>query len=354
MKTRRHFLWDITAGSIGMGVLPLLRPRTAGAIPAWAPGSDVSFTAGSDRRQNIIDVLKPFEDELSTAIQGKRVILKPNNVWHGNPLCATHPDALRGALDVLSEMTDRKITIAESTASPNGTMYTFEEYGYFPLKREYNVDLADLNQGTWSGRWIIDNMSHPQEIKIIDDFLDPDNFIISITRFKTHDSVVATLAYKNMILASPVNFAKTHPQYIRNQQEKAKMHSGGPVGINWNMFQIAPDVRPEFCVLDGFVGMEGNGPNGGTPVEHGVALASNDVVAIDRVAIELMGINHEDVGYLQWCSSAGIGEYDLNRITIIGPDLHPYIVTYKLHDNIERQLQWIRGYDSSRRRRRRN
>jgi len=60
-----------------------------------------------------------------------------------------------------------------------------------------------------------------------------------------------------------------------------------------------------------------------------------------------MGINSEDVGYLQWCSNAGIGEYDLNHINIIGPEIHPYIVTYKLHENIERQLQWIRGFDPS-------
>ncbi len=129
----------------------------------------------------------------------------------------------------------------------------------------------------------------------------------------------------------------------RLQVSLTKMHSGGAVGINWNMFRIAPDVRPDFSVLDGLVGMEGNGPNNGTPIEHGVALASNDVVSIDRVAIELMGINHEDVGYLQWCSNAGIGEYDLSRIEIIGPDIHPYIVAYKLHENIERQLEWIRG-----------
>jgi uncharacterized protein (DUF362 family) len=86
--------------------------------------------------------------------------------------------------------------------------------------------------------------------------------------------------------------------------------------------------------------MEGNGPSRGTPVEHGVALAGNDVIAIDRVGVELMKITYEDIGYLQWCARAGMGQDDLAKIKIIGPDIEPYRLPYKLHENIERQLEW--------------
>jgi uncharacterized protein (DUF362 family) len=106
------------------------------------------------------------------------------------------------------------------------------------------------------------------------------------------------------------------------------------------MFLLAQKIHPQLALIDGFIGMEGNGPAEGTPVEHGVALAGTDLVAVDRIGIELMGIKYSDVGYLQWCSAAGLGQGDLGRIDVIGPDPSRYVINYKLHDNIEWQLGW--------------
>ena len=57
--------------------------------------SRVSFVAGNDRREMIYQTLKPFEKEIKDGIVGKQIVIKPNCVWHDNPLCATHPDAVR-------------------------------------------------------------------------------------------------------------------------------------------------------------------------------------------------------------------------------------------------------------------
>ena len=43
--------------------------------------------------------------------------------------------------------------------------------------------------------------------------------------------------------------------------------------------------------VDGYIGMEGRGPVNGTIVEHRIALAGHDVIAVDRIGLELMGIN---------------------------------------------------------------
>ena len=77
--------------------------------------------------------------------------------------------------------------------------------------------------------------------------------------------------------------------------------------------------------------------------EYAVAVGGPDVVAVDSVGIEVMGIPYEDVGYLQWCNNAGIGVGERDRITVLGPDPKDHVISYRLHDNIERQMQWKEG-----------
>ena len=119
------------------------------------------------------------------------------------------------------------------------------------------------------------------------------------------------------------------------------MHSGGSRWLHYNMFLIAKHVRADFTIIDGVEGMQGNGPIAGTPVDHRVALAGTDVVAIDSLCAKLMGVPLEDVGYINYAAADGMGITDRSKIDIIGgkdPDQH--IIAYKLHDNIARQLEW--------------
>jgi uncharacterized protein (DUF362 family) len=95
------------------------------------------------------------------------------------------------------------------------------------------------------------------------------------------------------------------------------------------------------AVIDGYDGMEGNGPVGGTLVEHRVCLVSPDWLAADRVAVELMGIDYAKVGYLNYCAQAGLGEGDLQKIEVLGEPVAKLIRQYKLADNIDKQLIWM-------------
>jgi uncharacterized protein (DUF362 family) len=81
---------------------------------------------------------------------------------------------------------------------------------------------------------------------------------------------------------------------------------------------------------------------GGTPVDHRVCVASPDWLAADRVALELMGIEYAKVGYLNFCAQAGLGQGDLAKIEVVGPRLAEHIKPYRLSDNIEKQLIWMR------------
>ena len=140
-------------------------------------------------------------------------------------------------------------------------------------------------------------------------------------------------------MGSPINHYKQ--KEVEGRNEKKKMHSGGRRGLSYNIFRLATmGIQPDLAVLDGVVSMEGKGPNHGTPVEHGVALASTDWLAVDRLGAELMGVDYNDLKYLQWCGEAGMGQDDLSRISIIGSDYKKHIIKYEI-GNIDVQRAWI-------------
>jgi uncharacterized protein (DUF362 family) len=87
--------------------------------------------------------------------------------------------------------------------------------------------------------------------------------------------------------------------------------------------------------------MEGAGPGGGTPVESHVAIASTDFIAADRVGLEVMGINPEWVGYLAYCGQAGVGQYDLTKIEVVGATIASVQKKYQLHPEIQKELEWM-------------
>jgi uncharacterized protein (DUF362 family) len=95
------------------------------------------------------------------------------------------------------------------------------------------------------------------------------------------------------------------------------------------------------AVIDGFEGMEGNGPSMGTPVQHRIALASTDFIAADRVGAETMGIDCSMLGWLKYCGEVGIGQWDLSKIDVKGAQIAAVQKKYRLHPDIERQLKWM-------------
>ena len=344
---RRDFFGKsvIYAAGLTMGSLSLsscssrfLGSPGLGKAAAPNPGkSRVAFAAGKDRRDNIHSVLEPFKQELSEAIRGKQVVIKLNCVGqNGYPLMVTHPDAVRGVLDFLKPIYNRTVIIGESTVQNKNPENTFEIFGYMPLEKEYNAKIVELNNEPTSYQWILNGNLEPVPIRIINTFLDPNNYIISVTRLKTHNCVVATLSLKNVVMGSPLKI----PRLKIN--EKAKMHAGTPSPklIHHNIFLMAHRVRPDFAVLDGFENVEGNGPAHGDPVDHRVALAGHDFLAVDRLGAELMGISWEDIGYLKFCETAGLGQGDMSKIQIIGPDMRSHVKKYRLHDNIDWQMTW--------------
>ena len=343
-RDRRSFIRKIAAGAAGLAAAPLIWPVKSYGILSKPGISTVSFVTGNDRREMIYRALQPLKEKIEHDIRKKQVIIKANLVGP-DKICAAHADAVRGVLDFLKPIYKKRVIVGDSTGrtypGPIGTHKHFEIHGYLNLPKEYKIKLIDLNDMPTKKLWILDKNARPFGINIIDTFLDPDNYIISLTRLKTHGDVVTTLSVKNIVMGSPISHYRQRKAEGRN--EKSFMHSGGYKNINYNIFLVAQHVRPQLSILDGLVGMEGNGPTKGTAVEHGVALAGTDMIAVDRMGTELMGIDFNDVGYLTYCAQADMGQSDISKIKVIGPDISNHIKRYKLHDNIERQLQWKEG-----------
>lgn len=339
---RRDILKGIGIGAIGLAFGGKSLTKTALAAPGSplvgkgqlyqkpAPPAKVALIKGNDRREIIYQALKKIEDEILASIGNKKILIKPNMVQTDVPLCATHVDAIRAILDFLQPHYKKQIIIGESTAAKTSTFEGFQNYGYLPLEKEYNVKLVDLNKDTYQYRYVFGKGHRPQPIRIVSTFLDPDLYIISAARMKTHDRVVTTLSLKNVILGAPLNDYTKNDKWLTHTQYTFSRESL----LNYNMFHLAQEIYPDLGVIDGFEAMEGNGPARGTPVDAKVALASMDPLAMDILATKIMGFDPSQIMYLTAMAEAGMGQGDLDKIKVLGTPLQKCQYHFKPHEKM--------------------
>jgi uncharacterized protein (DUF362 family) len=338
---RRSFIRTSLLGGVAASFISPVNTFTSyGKIEQLPAGA--SITSGDNRADMAFRALQPYSKQIRQAIGNRRVILKPNNVSIDIPLCATHADTLEGILEFLKSIKKLdNVAIAESAA--NGPTFDgFSNYGYYRLADKYPVKFVDLDKEGSVVLYVFDERDFkPHPVRFSKVLLSPDSYIVSVARTKTHDRTIVTLSLKNIVFGAPVKdagftFGKNRKEGARS--DKSIVHGGGFKGIHYNLYDLAPRLHPHLAVIDGFEGMEGNGPNSGTPVDHRVCVASTDWLAADRVAVELMGVDFAKIGYLNYCAQAGLGMADLGKIEITGENIKDHIKPYKLHDNIEKQL----------------
>jgi uncharacterized protein (DUF362 family) len=350
--SRRGFLKQtMLGGAAAIGALATGRAASFAAVPGEptataVPAARVALTTGRSRAEVAFEALRPLSQDIARAIGNRRVIIKPNNVSTTIPLASTHAETLEGIFEFLKSIGKLDgAAVAESAAS-GPTMDGYENFGYIRLAEKYGVKLLDLDQQGFEVMHVIDERDmRPKAVRMSSLLLDPASFVISAARMKTHDRVVATLSLKNIVFGAPIKdigagWGPSRRPGARN--DKPIAHGGGIHGINYNMFALAQHLHPHLALIDGFEGMEGDGPTGGTPVDHRVCVAGLDWLAADRVALELMGIDFAHVGYLNYCAAAGMGQSDLGRIEIIGESIERHRRKYQLARDIEQQLSWMK------------
>ncbi len=351
---RRTFIRTSLAGG---AALAFSRPfdSTASTPMPGVSGTQVSVTSGNDRADMAFRALQPFSRQIRNAIGNRQVVLKVNNVLIYVPLACTHVETLEGILEFLKSIrkTDNVI-IAESSAS-GSTLEGFNNYGYYRLLSKYPVKLVDLDQEPSEVMYVTDEKDlKPHPVRISSVILNPSSYVVSVARMKTHSVVGASLSLKNIVFGAPVKdpgfTLYSEDIHFSNRAKESKpgtgsdkrpIHGSGFHAVNYNMSMLAQTLHPHLAVIDGYEGMEGNGPTLGTAIDHRVCVASQDWLAADRIAVELMGIDFTKIGYLNYCMQMGLGIADMDKIEVVGVALKDNIRKYKLHENFDRQLEWM-------------
>ncbi len=333
------------AGSAAaMGQRPVRGPGvpTNPSLEPFAGRSAVSLIPGNQRYDNVLSALTMVEDQILPVLAGKRsVLIKPNIVDPAYPLGITHPDALRAVLDFVVARFRGPIVIGEGSAMDTWTGY--DVLGYPQLIRDYgsrDIRLIDFHEeGLYKVLHVTDRDTHITPVRLAARLFDPSAFVISLAMLKTHNVVIATMTVKNMVMGAPLHQKRSETQ---QWSDKRKFHEGVRVS-NYDMFLNAQQQRPfwNLGVIDGFVGMEGDGPTTGTAIPSHVALASTDLIALDRVGLDVMGIDPATLGYLNYCWQAGLGQYDMNLIDVRPGAIGPYPRPYQLHSDHGQELLWM-------------
>ena len=134
--------------------------------------------------------------------------------------------------------------------------------------------------------------------------------VISAAKLKTHINTTVTLGMKNMFGLLPDKF-------------KGKYHMKGISNV---VVDINTVLRPALTVIDGFVGMEGEGPIDGTPVPMNLIIAGTDPVATDATACRVMGFNPYEIKHIRKAYEKGLGN---SEAQVLGEKLETVKRTFK-------------------------
>lgn len=235
---------------------------------------------------------------------GMTVLLKPNllTVRQADDAVVTHPEVVR-ALGRLARDAGAIVWVGDAPGGYGKNIdEIFERSGLTHLAKEEDFELVKFTTANFV-----------EGIPIARRVFDAD-FIISIPKLKTHCITVMTGAIKN-------TFGTVTGLY------KAECHSKAPkeADLAKILVKVHSIVKPGLTVVDGIVGMEGDGPSGGTPRAMNVLMAGEDAVAIDSCIARIMGVKPMDVAVIKTAYEAGMGEADLAKIEIAGEGLEGFI-----------------------------
>jgi len=286
----------------------------------------VALASEEDRYQTVYKSLDLIKDDLNEAINQLNpdydyILIKPGCVVATVKNCATHPEALKAVLEFLTPLWEGKIVLAEGSAE--NTFEAFENYGYNRLKSEFpNLEFLDLNFAEAIYVDVFDKSLKPVQVKIANTVAEAP-LRISVSTPKTHDSVIVTLSIKNFAVGSILG------------EDKNLIHQGTRA-INRSLAELAKYTRPHLAVIDGWQGMEGNGPISGPMVETHFAVASLNALAADVLTTRLMGFNPIQIGYLNLLGAETIQE----KIAVIGQDPRKFQFHFKPPKTYLEQINW--------------
>jgi uncharacterized protein (DUF362 family) len=289
--TRREWL-AVSAGTALLGGCGVERP----VVPSL-----VSIVRAPVYDQGIYETVRRMLQEHRLEVRGRRVVLKPNLVeFEPGSSINTHPLLVHAAFEAFRGMGAASVRIAEGPGHRRNTFDLADAAGYFKTVPRFEDVFVDLNLDDVTRVRPASQFSRLGPLYLPNTALGAD-LLVSMPKMKTHHWVGATLAMKNLFGLVPggiYGWPKNPLHWAGIHESIADLHAAFP---------------RQFAIVDGIVGMEGNGPIQGTPKPVGVLVSGRDPVAVDATCCRIMRIEPGRIVYLRLASG---GESNLTERNI--------------------------------------
>lgn len=278
--------------------------------------------------------LAPLGGMAAFVSTGQSVLLKVNLLSRATPERAvtTHPEVVRALIRAVRRCGALPF-VGDSPGGPNTPAMVkrvWEESGIGQVCTEEDVALVLFDDD----RVRVDAPGH----KLYSSFtvgravLDAD-VVITVPKLKTHGFMMFTGAVKNLFGCIP-------------GLEKAQFHLTVPDRDDFGsmLVDLMLACRPTLAVMDAVVGMEGEGPAGGTPRHIGALIVSPDPVALDVIAASIAGLDPLEVYSNKAAARRGLGPRSAEEVDVLGVDwrqLAPADFALPARDPFARMPPWF-------------
>jgi uncharacterized protein (DUF362 family) len=298
------------AGAAAIG----LELRARGDRHLWDPsafqpptGANVAVVPRTSYDGDISGTVRDGLTAIGASFAGARVVLKPNFVeFDPHAVVNTDPRLVAGAVEAIRRMGAASVAVAEGPGHRRDTRYVVAAAGLLDALREVDAPFTDLNVAPSSAVPLRSFYTSLDDLWIPNVLRDAD-VIVSMPKMKTHHWAAVTLSLKNCFGCLPGRVYGW---------PKNALHW---VGIDNAILDVAGAVRPSYAIVDGIVGMQGNGPINGDPIASGVLVFGDDLVATDTITTTMMGMDPDKIPYLHEAARF-LGEGDPERIEQRGED----------------------------------
>jgi len=262
-----------------------------------------------------------------------RVLLKVNMINSDFPekAATTHPSILRAVIRVVKEMGGEAVVGDAPGVAYRYIERAWQKTGLRRAAEEEGAEVINFREVEE-----IDNSTNNKRIPVLHiakEVLDAD-VVISLPKLKTHSFTLFTGAIKNLYGTIPGFRKKELHGLAPRPQDFAEL-----------MVDIFSVVKPSLAIMDGVVGMEGDGPVSGSPRKIGLILASRDLVSLDAVASNIIGYHPFDIEITKAGAKRGLGVGKLEEIEIKGVPLNEVkIEDFKLVSNLNTLLKRVPSF----------
>jgi uncharacterized protein (DUF362 family)/NAD-dependent dihydropyrimidine dehydrogenase PreA subunit len=274
--------------------------------------SIVSIQKSTYQTIDLDSLLNPLSSLNNYIKKGQRVLLKVNLLNASVPSKAVTTNPL--LVKKIAEAVIKLGGIPYIGDSPSGQFTkrrlqkVYKKAGLLELSKDLGID---LNYDTTTKKVPIPNGKRLKKAPICNFILQADK-IIAIPKLKTHSYMIMTLATKFMYGAVPgLTKAKYHSLYIRR------------TSFSDMLLDVYSIVKPDLFIMDGIIGMEGQGPASGTPVNLGVLLASEDPISMDISVCRMLNLEPVGIPVLKRAKIRGLWPKEIKY-----PQLTPDDVKY--------------------------